>query len=113
MLKPRYFLLVALILFIALLTGGMEGKANFPREIVDDFGYKVIINKKPERIVSLSPANTEIVFAIGAGDKVVGVTEYCDFPPQVKKIDKVGGFTTPNIEAILQAGFWISLKCKK
>lgn len=101
MLKPRYFLLVALILFIALLTGGIEGKANFPREIVDDFGYKVIINKKPERIVSLSPANTEIVFAIGAGDKVVGVTEYCDFPPQVKKIDRVGGFTTPNIEAIV------------
>ena len=101
MLKPRYFLLVALILFIALLTSGMEGKANFPREIVDDFGYKVIINKKPERIVSLSPANTEIIFAIGAGDKVVGVTEYCDFPPQVKKIDRIGGFTTPNIEAIV------------
>jgi len=101
MLKPKYLFSVLLVLCAILLVGGIEGKASFPQRIVDDFGYKVIINKKPERIISLSPANTEILFAIGAGDKVVGVTNYCDFPPQVKKIDKVGGFTTPNIETIV------------
>ncbi|MCL2007616.1 MAG: ABC transporter substrate-binding protein [Treponema sp.] len=46
----------------------------------------------PQRIVSLIPAVTEILFAIGAGEKVVGVTEYCDYPPIVKSITSVGGF---------------------
>lgn len=102
MLKPRYALLVLAVIFcVAVFVGGAKGKTNFPRQLIDDFGQEVTINKKPGRIISLSPANTEILFAIGAGDKVVGVTEYCDFPPQVKEIDKVGGFTTPNVEAIL------------
>jgi len=82
--------------------GGIKtSAAKFPKGIVDDFGKKVIVAKKPERIVSLSPANTEILFAIGAGDKLVGVTEYCNFPPQAKKIEKIGGYSTPNIEAIV------------
>lgn len=101
MLKLKYLFSALLVLCAVLLVGGAEGKASFPREVIDDFGQKVIITKRPERIISLSPANTEILFAIGAGDKVVGVTKYCDFPPRAKKIDKVGGFTTPNIEAIL------------
>ncbi|MBE0478758.1 ABC transporter substrate-binding protein [Candidatus Aerophobetes bacterium] len=78
-----------------------EKEVVFFQEMVDDFGEKVTVSKKPEKIVSLSPSNTEILFAIGAGDKVVGVTEYCDFPLEVLKVDKVGGFSTPNIEAIV------------
>ena len=101
MLKDRYLPLTVLAFCMVLLLGGVEGKANFPRQVIDDFGEKVIISKKPQRIISLSPANTEILFAIGAGDKVVGVTTYCDFPLEVKEIDKVGGFATPNVEAIL------------
>ncbi|MCD6406494.1 ABC transporter substrate-binding protein, partial [Candidatus Aerophobetes bacterium] len=81
---------------------GISVKAEeFPERLVDDFGEVVRIDKKPERIISLSPANTEILFAIGAGDKVVGITSYCNYPPRVEKIDRIGGFTTPNIEAIV------------
>lgn len=55
----------------------------------------------PARIVSLAPALTEILFAIGAGDRVVGVTAFCDYPPEAKLLPKVGGYTTPSVESIL------------
>src|SRR5580698_1045150 len=54
----------------------------------------------PQRIVSLAPAITETLFALGAGPQVVGVSQYCDYPPQVLKLPKIGTFLTPNIEAI-------------
>ena len=60
----------------------------------------VIIEKEPQRIVSLAPSITETLFYIGAGDKVVGVTKYDDFPPQVVNITKIGGFSDPNVEII-------------
>lgn len=55
----------------------------------------------PQRIVSLTPALTEILFAVGAGDRVVGVTQYCDFPPEAKAKPKVGGYVNPSVEAVL------------
>ncbi len=54
----------------------------------------------PQRIVSLAPAITETVFALDAGADVVGVSQYCDYPPEVVKLPKIGTFLTPNIEAI-------------
>ena len=54
-----------------------------------------------ERIVSLSPSITEILFALGAGDRVVGVTAYCEYPSQARTRAKVGGFLDPNFEAIV------------
>jgi iron complex transport system substrate-binding protein len=54
-----------------------------------------------QRIVSLAPSLTETVFALGAGDRLVGVSVYCDFPPEARSIDRVGTFLTPNVEAIL------------
>jgi iron complex transport system substrate-binding protein len=54
----------------------------------------------PQRIVSLAPAITETLFALGAGAEVVGVSQYCDYPPEVVKLPKIGTFLTPNIEAI-------------
>ena len=62
----------------------------------------------PERIVSLSPSNTEILFAVGAGDKVVGVTDYCNYPEQLERQLKtnktvtVGGYWNPSVETIAQ-----------
>ena len=54
------------------------------------------------RIVSLAPSITEILFALGVGDRVVGVSTYCDYPPQVARIDRIGTFLSPNIELILK-----------
>jgi iron complex transport system substrate-binding protein len=53
-----------------------------------------------QRIVSLAPAITETLFALGAGADVAGVSQYCDYPPEVLRLPKVGSFLTPNIEAI-------------
>jgi len=53
-----------------------------------------------DRIVSLEPPVTEILFALGAGPRVVGVSQYCDYPEAAKRLPKVGTFLTPNVEAI-------------
>lgn len=55
----------------------------------------------PRRVISLAPSVTEIVFALGAGDRLVGVSSYCDFPAAARDIDRVGTFLQPNIEVIL------------
>ena len=57
--------------------------------------------KQLKRIVTVAPSVTELVFALGAGDRVVGVSRYDDHPESVKKLPKVGGFLDPNAEAIL------------
>jgi len=56
---------------------------------------------RPARIVSLAPSVTETLFALGVGEEVVGVSQYCDYPPAVLKLPRVGTFITPNIEAIV------------
>ena len=66
--------------------------------VVDDLGRVVNIKEIPQRIVSLAPSNTEILFALGLGEKVVGVTEYCDYPPEALDKARIGGFSTPDIE---------------
>lgn len=76
-------------------------KKGFPVTIIDDLGYSITITEKPERIISLAPSNTEILFALGLGDKVVGVTEYCNYPEEAKEKNKIGDFSTPNIERVI------------
>src|SRR5436190_10960373 len=56
----------------------------------------------PQRIVSTGPSITEILFALGLGSRVVGVTQYCNFPPEAQKIKRIGSWMTPNMEAILE-----------
>src|SRR5271155_4227627 len=58
-------------------------------------------NASPARIVSLVPSVTETLFALGAGPEVVGVSQYCDYPPEASKLPKVGDFIAPNLEAIV------------
>ncbi|HZA56904.1 MAG TPA: cobalamin-binding protein [Candidatus Udaeobacter sp.] len=55
----------------------------------------------PMRIVSLAPSVTETLFALGFGNRLVGVTTYCDFPVQARKLPKIGGFMSPSLEAIV------------
>ena len=55
-----------------------------------------------KRVVSLAPSITEMLFALDQGDKVVGVTEYCDYPPEAPTREIIGGYATPSIEAIVR-----------
>jgi iron complex transport system substrate-binding protein len=57
----------------------------------------------PARMVSLAPSITETLFALGAGDRVVAVSDYCDYPPDVQRLPRVGSFNAPSVEAVLAA----------
>lgn len=70
------------------------------RTFVDDLGRKVYLAKPARRVVSLAPSVTEILYAVGSDAEIVGVTTFCDYPPQAKLKPKVGS-STPNLEAIL------------
>ncbi|CAN5656284.1 ABC transporter substrate-binding protein [soil metagenome] len=74
--------------------------ANFV-EVKDDLGRTVNVPNEVNRLISLAPSITELVFSAGAGDKLVGVTSYCDYPAEASSIRKVGDTQTPNVEAIV------------
>lgn len=69
----------------------------FPVTVTDVLGRQVTIKAPPQRIVSLAPSNTERLFAIGAGEKVVGVTIYDNYPPQVQTLEQIGGYVAKSI----------------
>ena len=76
------------------------------QNLVDDHGYTTTLTAYPEKIISVAPSCTEILFAIGAGDKVVAVTDYCNYPYNFAawiaegNMTSVGDFTSPNLEVI-------------
>ncbi|WP_415247457.1 cobalamin-binding protein [Thauera sp.] len=69
-------------------------------ETVDDIGTVIRLERPAQRIVSLAPHITELLFAAGAGPRVVGVVAYSDFPPEAKSLPQVGGYTQVNLEAV-------------
>ncbi len=100
-------ILIILILSLLALTGCNEKPAtsnniSYPMTIVDSSGASVVIEKEPDKIVSLSPVTTEIVVAVGGEDKLVGRTSYCDYPASVEKIEVIGDLITVNLEKILE-----------
>ena len=71
------------------------------RTLTDDAGRRVSLPFKVDRVISLAPNLTEIVFAVGAGDRLVGRTSYCDFPPEAKSVTEVGDTLHPSLERII------------
>ena len=71
------------------------------RELTDDAGRRVSVPVPVNRIISLAPNLTEIVFAIGAGNRLVGRTSYCDFPAEAKAVAEVGDTLHPSLEKIV------------
>ena len=69
--------------------------------VTDDVGRKVEVPSNPKRIVSLAPSVTEILFALGLGDKIVGVTQFSDYPSGTALKEKIGTYIRPNIEKIV------------
>lgn len=86
-------------------TTSSSGAANtaYPLSITDDLGNNVTIDAKPLKIVSTSPAVTEILFALGLDDEIVGVSSSCDYPQAAKSKPHLFDFSGPNIESIIQA----------
>lgn len=84
-------------------TASAPAASAYPLTVTDDASRSVTFDAAPKRVVSLAPANTEIVAALGLMDRLVGVTTYDDYPAEVKGLPKVGDFTTPNMEALTAA----------
>jgi len=75
-------------------------QAAFPVTIIDDLGRSVRVEKLPQRIVSTAPSNTEILFALGLNDRIVAVTDFCDYPEEARAKPKIGGMK-PSVEKIV------------
>lgn len=73
----------------------------FPVTLIDGMEREVRITSKPNRVVSMVPAATETLFALGAGDRVVGVTKFCDYPAEAKEKEQIGDYTNPSVEKIV------------
>jgi len=80
-------------------NSGTPLHGNF--SIVDDAGDTLALDRPAQRVVSLIPAATELLFAIGAGALVVGRTQYCDYPASAQKVANLGDGIKPSIEAVL------------
>jgi iron complex transport system substrate-binding protein len=78
--------------------------AAFPVEITDQAGRVIRIDKVPEKLISLAPGNTEILYALGLEDRLVGVTEFCDYPEAAKAKPQIGGYSTVDIEKVVEIG---------
>ena len=95
------------LLFCLLLLANCKSKTPIDstpapqREITDDLGRRVRLPERVTSAVSLAPNLTEIAFAVGAGDRLVGVTSFCDYPEEARKIRRIGDTLTPNIENII------------
>ena len=96
-----FFLIsVTLLSLLPVIAAGCQPKSQ-PGAFTDDSGRAVRIDKVPQRIISLAPSHTEILFALGLGDRIVGVTRYCNYPEEAKEKEIIGGFATPDLEKII------------
>jgi len=98
-LSLRNLTALAVMAAVSLACEDRERHADGP--VIDDTGHPVSLVRSPTRIVSLAPGHTELLFAVGAGDRVVGRTRWCDHPPAVATIPSVGDGLNPNVESIL------------
>ncbi|MFM9905450.1 MAG: ABC transporter substrate-binding protein [Pyrinomonadaceae bacterium] len=103
--KAKLIVLACTALFM---LSGCRGKTDISqpavipmRVVTDDLGRQVTLPVKVTRVVSTAPSVTENIFAVGAGDRLVGVTTFCNYPEQAKEIAKIGDTMTPNMESII------------
>lgn len=98
-----FMLIVVLAATLALPGAALAQEGGFPVTVTDAVGREVTVSAPPQRIVSLAPAHTEVLWAIGAGALQAGRSEFCNYPPEVEAVRVVGGFSsdTISVEAIV------------
>jgi iron complex transport system substrate-binding protein len=93
--------LITLFVFASCWKTKTPGPAAPTREVTDEAGRHLRLPEKIDRIVSLAPNLTEIVYAVGAGGQLVGDTDYCDYPAAAKSVAKIGDTMHPSVERII------------
>lgn len=99
--KKNFVLFIFISLFLLITGFNHIDAANFPLEYEDDLGQKIILEKKPMRIISLAPSVTELIYFLGLEDNLVGVTTYANYPPEAAEKEKIGSVTEVNIEKVV------------
>ena len=94
-------LLVAVTIVAAGACGGSKPKPETGFTVTDDLGKVFSFDGPVNSIISLAPSNTEIVFALGAGDKLIGRTDFCNYPSEAVSVESVGDFWSPNKEKVV------------
>ncbi|NLK22411.1 MAG: ABC transporter substrate-binding protein [Epulopiscium sp.] len=79
-----------------------EGDNLYPIVLTDAHGREITIEKEPQKIISVNPDITEIIFALGEQQRLTGKSDYCDYPEEVQNIESVGGIDNPSIEKIAE-----------
>lgn len=74
---------------------------TFPVTFQDARGQTITVSSPPQRVVTIGPSLTEMMFALGAGSRVVGVDEFSDYPPEAATVPRIGGLMTPSVEAVI------------
>ncbi len=99
----RFKTVVVFIVMLSLVIGTAVGcTAGFePGTYTDDMGRGVTIEEVPQRIVSFGPSITEVLFALGLGERVVGVDDFSDYPAEAQALPKVGSSFTPSLESLV------------
>ncbi len=92
-------LIIVLTLLVLILGSGF---VQAEIRVVDDLEREVSLEQEAERIISLAPSNTEILFELGLEEEIVGVTQFCDYPQQALETNDVGTITEPNLEQIIE-----------
>jgi iron complex transport system substrate-binding protein len=88
-------------LIAALALAALAPASAWGLEVVDQVGRSLTLAAPPQRIVSLDPSVTEVLYAIGAQDRLVGVTDFCDYPPEARRKPHVGDMLSPNLETLV------------
>lgn len=78
-----------------------DASVSYPVTIKDSFGKEVVLEKEPEKVISVAPNISEIIYKLGAEEKLSGRTDYCDYPEEVKNIESIGTLRKPDIEKII------------
>ncbi|HEX3023386.1 MAG TPA: ABC transporter substrate-binding protein [Lachnospiraceae bacterium] len=81
-------------------TDVASAETAYPFTFKDSFGVEITLEKEPMKIVSVAPNMTEMLYTIGAQDKLVGRTDYCDYPQEVSSVESIGSIDQPDIEKI-------------
>ncbi|HEU5459828.1 MAG TPA: cobalamin-binding protein [Pyrinomonadaceae bacterium] len=92
---------LALVVLVAACASHKRPPTQNAREITDDAGRRVSLPARVDRVISLAPNLTEIVFAVGGGDRLVGRTSFCDYPAEAKAIAEVGDTLQPSLERVI------------
>ena len=90
-----------LLVFLTVIFAVFYAKISYARIVIDEIGRRVNVTSAPQRIVSLAPGLTEILYTIGLDEKIAGVTSYCNWPPQARQKPLIGGFINPSVEKIV------------